>query len=189
MREVPAFLLDLLHQPPGSDEYKRAQRKLESKPEYAQLLERAALGQADWWEEAQETLRQLGVPKSESAPPTNTTVLVRTESGETTSEIDSNGLDFLDPPAHPELLGRFGRYEIEQLLGRGGMGVVLRAFDPELHRIVAIKVLAPHLAHSGAARQRFSREARAAAAVVHPHVGRILHENRKRDVMGIQDHI
>ncbi|HND51778.1 MAG TPA: serine/threonine-protein kinase, partial [Pirellulaceae bacterium] len=52
----------------------------------------------------------------------------------------------------------------------GGMGVVLKAFDTELNRPVAIKVLAPHLAASGAARQRFAREARAAAAVVHEHV-------------------
>jgi len=79
-------------------------------------------------------------------------------------------LDFLSPPSHPEMLGRLGRYEIEQVIGAGGMGIVLKGFDSELHRPAAIKVLAPHLAHSGAARQRFSREARAAAAVVHEHV-------------------
>src|SRR5260370_4026486 len=45
------------------------------------------------------------------------------------------------------------------------MGIVLRAFDEKLHRIVAIKVLAPALAASVSARQRFVREARAAAAV------------------------
>ena len=50
------------------------------------------------------------------------------------------------------------------------MGVVLKAFDPALHRTVAIKVLAPHLATSPRARKRFSREARAAAAVSHDHV-------------------
>jgi serine/threonine-protein kinase len=56
------------------------------------------------------------------------------------------------------------------LLGRGGMAVVLKAVDPALNRTVAIKVLAAHLASCGAARQRFLREARAAAAVVHEHV-------------------
>jgi len=76
----------------------------------------------------------------------------------------------LAPPSHPEMLGRLGRYEIERLIGSGGMGIVFKAFDTELNRPVAIKVLAPHLAGSGAARQRFSREARAAAAVVHEHV-------------------
>ena len=50
------------------------------------------------------------------------------------------------------------------------MGIVLKAFDPALHRVVAIKVLAPQLATSGSARQRFAREARAAAAVRNEHV-------------------
>lgn len=71
---------------------------------------------------------------------------------------------------HPEMLGRLGRYDVESVVGRGGMGIVLRAFDTELHRPVAIKILASHLAHSGPARQRFARESRAAAAVVHEHV-------------------
>lgn len=79
-------------------------------------------------------------------------------------------LDFLSPAAHPELLGQLGRYQIEQVIGAGGMGIVLKGFDTDLNRPVAVKVLAPHLAHSGAARQRFAREARAAAAVVHEHV-------------------
>ncbi len=68
------------------------------------------------------------------------------------------------------MLGRLGRYEIERVIGSGGMGVVLKTFDTELNRPVAIKVLAQHLAHSGAARQRFARESRAIAAVVHEHV-------------------
>jgi len=79
-------------------------------------------------------------------------------------------LDFLSPAAHPELLGQLGRYQIEHVIGAGGMGIVLKGFDTNLNRPVAIKVLAPHLAHNGAARQRFAREARAAAAVVHEHI-------------------
>ncbi|MFO0868920.1 MAG: protein kinase [Pirellulales bacterium] len=76
----------------------------------------------------------------------------------------------LSPPSHPEMLGRLGRYEVERMIGAGGMGVVFKAFDAELNRPVAIKVLAPFLAGSGAARKRFAREARAAAAIVHEHV-------------------
>ena len=57
-----------------------------------------------------------------------------------------------------------------EVLGRGGFGIVLKAFDPALSRVVAIKVLAPQLAASAAARSRFAREARAAAAVVHENV-------------------
>ena len=79
-------------------------------------------------------------------------------------------LDFLDPPAEPGHLGRLGPYEVEEVLGRGGMGVVLRAFDPVLQRRVAIKVMAPQLAATAAARQRFLREARSAARINHEHV-------------------
>src|SRR5262245_18540472 len=50
------------------------------------------------------------------------------------------------------------------------MGVVLRAFDEHLDRTVAIKVMAAHLATNPTARKRFSREARAAAAVTHDHI-------------------
>jgi serine/threonine protein kinase len=57
-----------------------------------------------------------------------------------------------------------------EVVGRGAMGVVLRAFDDKLHRVVAIKALAPALATTGAARQRFVREAQAAAAVTHDNV-------------------
>lgn len=83
---------------------------------------------------------------------------------------ESMAKQLLDSPSHPEMLGRIGRYEVERLLGAGGMGIVFKAFDTELSRPVAIKLLAPHLAASGAGRQRFSREAKAAAAIVHEHV-------------------
>lgn len=83
---------------------------------------------------------------------------------------ESSVKELLASPSHPEMLGRLGRYEIERIIGAGGMGIVLKGFDSELNRPVAIKLLAPHLARVGAARQRFAREARAAAAVVHENV-------------------
>jgi serine/threonine-protein kinase len=79
-------------------------------------------------------------------------------------------LGFLSPTDDPRMLGRFGGYEISGVIGCGGMGIVLKGLDVALNRYVAIKVLAPHLATSGAARLRFAREARAAAAVVHDNV-------------------
>jgi serine/threonine protein kinase len=82
----------------------------------------------------------------------------------------SSELRFLKPAAHPELLGRLGRYDIERVVGVGGTGIVLKAYDTELHRVVALKVLASHLAHHASSRVRFAREARAAAAVLHPNV-------------------
>jgi hypothetical protein len=83
---------------------------------------------------------------------------------------DGPALDFLAPPTRPGALGRLGHYEVLGVVGQGGMGIVLRAFDDKLHRVVAIKVMAAELAASASARQRFSREARAAAAVAHEHV-------------------
>ncbi|MFH5803223.1 WD40 repeat domain-containing serine/threonine protein kinase [Alienimonas sp. DA493] len=63
-----------------------------------------------------------------------------------------------------------GNYHVLEPVGRGGMGVVWRARDRRLDRIVAVKALTPALAADPVARRRFVREARAAAAVTHPHV-------------------
>ena len=63
-----------------------------------------------------------------------------------------------------------GRYVLGQQRGRGGMAVVWRAQDTQLERPVAIKVIAEALAADPDFRRRFEREARAAAAVSHPHV-------------------
>lgn len=79
-------------------------------------------------------------------------------------------LNLLAPSDDERMLGRLGTYEVVGVIGAGGMGIVLKALDPALNRYVAIKILAPHLGSSGAARQRFSREAQAAAAVVHDSV-------------------
>ncbi len=76
----------------------------------------------------------------------------------------------LTPANGEEGLGWLGPYRVTEILGRGAFGVVLKAFDPALHRYVALKVLAPQLASSAAARLRFAREARAAAAVRHENV-------------------
>src|SRR5262245_63625972 len=84
--------------------------------------------------------------------------------------LEDEPLVTLGPSQRPGSLGRLGHYDVLDILGRGGMGVVLRAFDDKLHRVVAIKVLAAHLASNGSARQRFVREARAAAAVSHDNV-------------------
>ena len=61
-------------------------------------------------------------------------------------------------------------YVIEELIGRGGMGVVYRALDRELGRWVALKVIAPAVAGDPIFRRRFEREWRLAAALEHPHV-------------------
>jgi serine/threonine protein kinase len=85
-------------------------------------------------------------------------------------EVDKELLDFLDRCDKPNRLGLLAHYEILELVGRGGMGTVLRGVDLKLNRVVAIKVMAPQLAANAVARQRFQREAQAAAAVSHQHV-------------------
>ncbi len=65
---------------------------------------------------------------------------------------------------------RLGPYEIQSLLGAGGMGEVYRARDTRLDRTVAIKVLPPQLAANPEFRQRFEREARAVSSLNHPHI-------------------
>ncbi|MCR4413136.1 MAG: serine/threonine protein kinase, partial [Thermoguttaceae bacterium] len=79
-------------------------------------------------------------------------------------------LDWLDPPERREHLGHLAEYDILEVIGRGGMGIVFKARDRGLDRCVAIKVLSPHLASDAAARERFVREAQRAAAVSHDHV-------------------
>ena len=76
----------------------------------------------------------------------------------------------LFPNREPTSLGWIDDYEVQSELGRGGMGLVFKGFDRKLHRVVAIKVMAPRLASSERARRRFLREARAAAGINHPNV-------------------
>jgi serine/threonine kinase PknH len=64
----------------------------------------------------------------------------------------------------------FGRYRLIELLGRGGMGEVWRAFDTETDRTVAIKLLPRHLSEDEEFQRRFRREAHAAARLNNPHV-------------------
>jgi len=130
-------------------------------------------GSADQWHEARQLLtadRADSADAEYSAEARERSWSGSVYGARTAAWTESMARQLLAPPSHPEMLGRLGRYEVERLIGSGGYGIVFKAFDTELNRPVAIKVLAPHLAGSGAARQRFAREARAAAAVVHEHV-------------------
>src|SRR4051794_11085409 len=73
-------------------------------------------------------------------------------------------MDELDPGA------LFGGYRIEGIAGHGGMGVVYRATQLGLGRTVALKLIAPDVAHDPRFRERFKRESRLAASIDHPNV-------------------
>ena len=86
------------------------------------------------------------------------------------NDSDAESFPFLSASSQPDSLGRIGHYEVLEVLGRGGFGIVFRAFDTVLHRIVAVKVLAPELATTSPARKRFLREARSSAKIRHQNV-------------------
>lgn len=65
---------------------------------------------------------------------------------------------------------RLGPYEILQSIGAGGMGEVYRARDTRLERIVAVKILPPHLSSDPVGKQRFEREAKTISSLNHPHI-------------------
>jgi WD40 repeat protein/serine/threonine protein kinase len=86
------------------------------------------------------------------------------------TEPDPGPAPFAGPPAPDAPLGRLGAYHLLEALGSGATGQVFKAYDADLDRLVAIKVLKPELAADDAGRAAFEREARAAAAVRHEHV-------------------
>lgn len=90
-------------------------------------------------------------------------------------------MTFLPPEAEDEI-GRLGHYRILKVLGSGGMGIVFLAQDLDLKRLVALKAMHPALAASKSARDRFMREAQAAAALDHDNVVTIHHVGRDRDI-------
>ena len=104
-------------------------------------------------------------------PPQGLALTIRADSPGTFGEsLGDLSLDFLAPSEKPGCVGTLGQYEIVGLVGRGGFGLVLRAYDTKLNRVVAIKVMAPDLATNPRAVKRFLREAQSAAAVRHDHV-------------------
>ncbi len=96
--------------------------------------------------------------------------------------LDESLTGFLAPAQQGDEVGRLGPYRILDVLGAGGMGVVYRAHDPQLDRVVAVKAMLPALAINPTARQRFLREAKAAAALTHDHIVAIYHVGEDRGV-------
>src|SRR5438132_3846621 len=104
----------------------------------------------------------LAEPAVAAPEPDRATRTLSPDAGDSTPTADTSSppdeaLGFLSPPRRPDSLGRIGHYEVLQIIGKGGFGTVLRAFDEKLHRVVAIKALSPAFAANGAARKRFIR--------------------------------
>ena len=90
--------------------------------------------------------------------------------GEAPASLETGALSFLESSTSSGSLGRLRHYEVIEVVGQGGCGIVLKAFDARLQRVAAIKVMAPEWAGASPARKRFLREARAAAAICHENV-------------------
>lgn len=144
-----------------------AHKHLENCPECRQRLDGLAMDDFAW-EKTSEFL--LDDPLDQEQPArTDSASAVESDIHEHPASIEAV-LGQLTASDDPRMLGRFGGYEILGIVGCGGMGVVLKGFESTLNRYVAIKVLAPHLAVSAAARKRFAREGQATASVIHPNV-------------------
>lgn len=109
-------------------------------------------------------LKQMAGDAPENSPSLNTT---SAEYPDAEGDVD---LSFLQPSTKHGSLARLTHYEIQEVIGRGGCGIVLKATDEVLQRTVAIKVMVPEVAATSPARKRFLREARAAAAIRHENV-------------------
>lgn len=87
-----------------------------------------------------------------------------------------------------ELVGKtLGRYKILSLLGEGGMGAVFKGEDPTLQRVIALKVMHPHLARQPGFAERFLQEARSAARLDHPNIVKVYEFNQAGDLLFIAE--
>jgi hypothetical protein len=121
--------------------------------------------------DASEAITQAPVIPDETTAPTDALTPQADEAAITQAPGGENeDFAFLAAITTPGRPDRLGHYVLKGVLGKGGFGVVLKAFDEKLHRMVAIKVLAPAYAAVGSARKRFVREARSAAIVKNEHV-------------------
>jgi serine/threonine protein kinase len=159
---------DLLHRYLRGDlatvEEDVVRRHLEECHNCRRRLEQQA-GSNDCWRDAQALLADFTAPP-ETMSRTNEQQQAEAQADLLLAQVRP----WLGPTDDPTKLGRVGPYEVLGIVGAGGAGIVLKAFDGRLNRLFALKVLLPSLTHHAAARRRFEREARAAAAVVHPNV-------------------
>jgi eukaryotic-like serine/threonine-protein kinase len=76
----------------------------------------------------------------------------------------------LSAAGQAQVMDKVGRYQMHEMIGQGAMASVYRAFDPEINRMLAIKLLKPELCHEEEYRSRFVREAKGAGVLSHPNI-------------------
>ena len=98
--------------------------------------------------------------------------------------VKTDQSDFADISDECDLVGKnIGSFEIEKIIGRGGMGVVYQARDTRLDRSVAVKSLPAELQTSSTAQARFQREAKLLASLNHPNIA-VIHDVIKEEKSG-----
>lgn len=131
-------------------------------PQWADELRELAVQRLDDLDRSTDTINQTALAN-------NDTKTSRVEQSATWADewrASKSSRSWADLPAD----GALGHYQLQSEIGRGGMGLVVRAHDTKLTRDVALKVLASTFSHDDTAHERFLREARAAAVVRHTHV-------------------
>ncbi|MEL6898437.1 MAG: protein kinase, partial [Planctomycetota bacterium] len=162
------------------DQQMRLQQHLESCDACIQRMNQIA-APAAWWSAAAEHLHRddsSGRAGSETQPDTVDFSSLPTYASDDLGDGGSEGLDpeiaevlqRLTPTDANDSMGRLQHYEVTGVVGTGATSIVLKAYDASLRRSVAIKALRPSLTAFPRSRERFEREARAAAAIVHPNV-------------------
>jgi serine/threonine protein kinase/Leucine-rich repeat (LRR) protein len=151
----------------------RVEKLLDSHPLAMDFLARPAIDRRRFnSHDAPEDLTSHGPTSDSEASPEDlaqVSGMAETQSDERRENLERT-LSFLQPPEAPGSVGRLAHYDVQEVLGGGGFGIVVKAFDTKLHRLVAIKLMSPMLATTSAPRKRFLREARSAAAVRHENV-------------------
>ena len=138
----------------------RCAKRLERLLESTEGLDELRMAKGERSDADMEAIRAAGFPRFPEAEVSHGQVVL------------SNGLR-LGLPRDSRYMARMGAYDVLSVIGEGGMGVVLRAWEESLQREVAIKVMSPRWQNDPIARERFLKEARSAAGLKHPNVATI----------------